>query len=216
MPSSPTWTASNPESRRGSRSIGTPSWPKQNVRIRGRGKPVSRSASRHSHRREGHLLHQRNAHYHGRNPFKISFPTVDADVVTKLKQAGAIILGKTVTTVFVFLDPVRRETRGISTILPAAPAADPPPQSLPACAREPSEARPSGPSGRPAAYNGVVSLMPTQSRVSLRNVFPLSWPLDHAGIFGRSVADVELQLKAIANNPVESIPLLESVRSASA
>src|SRR5437773_12334779 len=57
--------------------------------------------------------------------------------------------------------------------------------------------------GRPAAYNGLVSLMPTQSRVSMKNAFPLSWSLDHAGIFGRSVADVELQFGAIAVAPVE-------------
>jgi Asp-tRNA(Asn)/Glu-tRNA(Gln) amidotransferase A subunit family amidase len=41
----------------------------------------------------------------------------------------------------------------------------------------------------------------------MKNVFPLSWPLDHAGIFGRSVADVELQFRTIAEAPVESRPL---------
>ncbi len=57
--------------------------------------------------------------------------------------------------------------------------------------------------GRPAAYNGLVSLVPTQTRVSMKNAFPLSWPLDHAGIFGRSAADVELQFGAIAEPYVE-------------
>jgi Asp-tRNA(Asn)/Glu-tRNA(Gln) amidotransferase A subunit family amidase len=38
----------------------------------------------------------------------------------------------------------------------------------------------------------------------MKNAFPLSWPLDHAGIFGRSVSDVELQLKAIVNSPIEA------------
>src|SRR4029077_17025000 len=41
----------------------------------------------------------------GSSLFKDFVPDVDARVVTKLKEAGAIVLGKTVTTVFANLDP---------------------------------------------------------------------------------------------------------------
>jgi len=123
--------------------------------------------------------------------------------VTRLKQAGAIILGKTVTTVFVFLDPgptrnpwnLDHTPGGSSSGSAAAVAAG-------MCAGA-IGSQTVGSVGRPAAYNGVVSLMPTQSRVSMKNAFPLSWPLDHAGIFGRSVADVAIQLNAIAQSPIE-------------
>ncbi len=127
----------------------------------------------------------------GATPFQNFVPDVDADVVIKLKQAGAIILGKTVTTVFVFLDPgptrnpwnLNHTPGGSSSGSAAAVAAR-------MCAGA-IGSQTVGSVGRPAAYNGVVSLMPTQSRVSMKNAFPLSWPLDHAGIFGRSVADVD-------------------------
>jgi aspartyl-tRNA(Asn)/glutamyl-tRNA(Gln) amidotransferase subunit A len=140
----------------------------------------------------------------GAAPFQNFVPEVDADVVIKLKQAGAIILGKTVTTVFVFLDPgptrnpwnLDHTPGGSSSGSAAAVAAR-------MCAGA-IGSQTVGSVSRPAAYNGLVSIMPTQSRVSMKNAFPLSWPLDHAGIFGRSVADVELQLKAIAKSPIEA------------
>jgi len=139
----------------------------------------------------------------GAEPFRNFIPTCDADIVIKLKQAGALILGKTVTTVFVFLDPgptrnpwnLEHTPGGSSSGSAASVAAR-------MCAGA-IGSQTVGSVGRPAAYNGLVSLMPTQSRVSLKNTFPLSWPLDHAGIFGRSVADVELQLQAIAESPVD-------------
>jgi len=140
----------------------------------------------------------------GAAPFQNFVPDCDADLVSQLKKAGAIILGKTVTTVFVFLDPgptrnpwnLEHTPGGSSSGSAAAVAAR-------MCAGA-IGSQTVGSVGRPAAYNGVVSLMPTQSRVSMKNAFPLSWPLDHAGIFGRSVADVELQMKSIALSRIET------------
>jgi len=141
----------------------------------------------------------------GAESFRDFVPNCDAEVVTRLKQAGGIVFGKTVTTIFVFLDPgptrnpwnLKHTPGGSSSGSAAAVAAR-------MCAGS-IGSQTVGSVGRPAAYNGIVSLMPTQARVSMKNVFPLSWPLDHAGIFGRSVADVKLQLEAIAAGPV-SIP----------
>jgi aspartyl-tRNA(Asn)/glutamyl-tRNA(Gln) amidotransferase subunit A len=148
----------------------------------------------------------------GAAPFQNFIPEVDADVVTRLKQAGAIILGKTVTTVFVFLDPgptrnpwnLDHTPGGSSSGSAAAVAAR-------MCAGA-IGSQTVGSVGRPAAYNGVASLVPTQSRVSMKNAFPLSWPLDHAGIFGRSVADVELQLKALVNSPIAATSAKRPIR----
>jgi len=148
----------------------------------------------------------------GAAPFRDFVPDCDADVVTRLKQSGAIILGKTVTTVFVFLDPgptrnpwnLDHTPGGSSSGSAAAVAAR-------MCAGT-IGSQTVGSVGRPAAYNGLVSLMPTQSRVSMRNVFPLSWPLDYVGIFGRTVADVELQFQAIAESPVETVAVKRPLR----
>jgi aspartyl-tRNA(Asn)/glutamyl-tRNA(Gln) amidotransferase subunit A len=50
----------------------------------------------------------------------------------------------------------------------------------------------------PAALCGVVGLKPTRGRISLRGVIPLSWNLDHVGPMARSVRDTALLLQAIA------------------
>jgi aspartyl-tRNA(Asn)/glutamyl-tRNA(Gln) amidotransferase subunit A len=57
--------------------------------------------------------------------------------------------------------------------------------------------------GRPAAFCGVASIMPTQQRISLRNVWPLAWSLDHVGMMARSVKDLELMLDVMSEIPVE-------------
>ncbi len=50
----------------------------------------------------------------------------------------------------------------------------------------------------PASLCGVVGFKPTYGRVSLRGLIPLSWNLDHAGPLARSVRDAALLLQAIA------------------
>ncbi|MEO8609020.1 MAG: amidase, partial [Chloroflexota bacterium] len=50
----------------------------------------------------------------------------------------------------------------------------------------------------PAALCGIVGLKPTYGRVSLSNVVPLSWTLDHAGPMARTVKDVAILLQATA------------------
>lgn len=50
----------------------------------------------------------------------------------------------------------------------------------------------------PAALCGVVGFKPTYGRVSLRGVIPLSWNLDHAGPMARCVHDVAVLLQAVA------------------
>jgi aspartyl-tRNA(Asn)/glutamyl-tRNA(Gln) amidotransferase subunit A len=57
----------------------------------------------------------------------------------------------------------------------------------------------------PASLCGVVGLKPTYGRVSLRGVVPLSWSLDHAGPMARRVTDVAILLNVIAG-PDKSDP----------
>lgn len=133
--------------------------------------------------------------------FKDFVPDEDAAAVTKLKQAGAIILGKTVTTQFANLDPgptrnpwnLEHTPGGSSSGSAASVAARMCPAAL--------GTQTVGSVGRPAAFCGVASLMPARQRISLKNVFPLAWSLDHAGIFARSVIDLRLMLDVMSESP---------------
>jgi len=133
--------------------------------------------------------------------FKDFIPDEDATAVAKLKQAGAIILGKTVTTQFANLDsgPTRNPWNtehtpgGSSSGSAAAVAARMCPAAL--------GTQTVGSVGRPAAFCGVASLVPARQRISLKHVFPLAWSLDHAGIFARSVLDLRFMLDVLSDSP---------------
>jgi len=135
--------------------------------------------------------------------FENFIPGYDARAVTRLKEAGAIVLGKTVTTVFANLDPgptrnpwnLAHTPGGSSSGSAAAVAARMCPGAI--------GSQTLGSVGRPAAFNGIVSLVPTRERISLAGVFPLAWSLDHVGMFGRSVADVKIMLDAMTEFPVQ-------------
>lgn len=136
--------------------------------------------------------------------FSDYIPEADAAVVQKLKEAGAIILGKLnmheIALGVTNENPhygdccnpwdLTRITGGSSGGNAAALAAG---LCLGALGSD------TGGSIRiPASLCGVVGLKPTYGRVSLRGVIPLSWNLDHAGPMARSVYDVAILLQAIA------------------
>ena len=144
--------------------------------------------------------------------FESFVPQHDARVVARLKQAGAIILGKCVTTMFANLDPsptrnpwnLEHTPGGSSSGSAAAVAARMCPGSV--------GSQTLGSVGRPAAFNGVASLVPTQKRISLEHVFPLAWSLDHVGFFGRSVADLELMLGVTTESAVQTPAMRQPIR----
>jgi aspartyl-tRNA(Asn)/glutamyl-tRNA(Gln) amidotransferase subunit A len=55
----------------------------------------------------------------------------------------------------------------------------------------------------PAAACGIVGLKPTHGRVSRRGVLPLSWSLDHVGPLGATCADAAVMLAAMADHPTD-------------
>jgi aspartyl-tRNA(Asn)/glutamyl-tRNA(Gln) amidotransferase subunit A len=125
-------------------------------------------------------------------------PDHDATSVALLRKAGAIVLGKTVTTEFAYRDPSptlnpwnRGHTPGGSSSgSAAAVAARMCPVALGSQTR--------GSVLRPASYNGTVGLKPTFGRVSRFGVIPLSWSFDHVGWMTRSVEDAALLLRVLA------------------
>jgi aspartyl-tRNA(Asn)/glutamyl-tRNA(Gln) amidotransferase subunit A len=134
----------------------------------------------------------------GAGPFAHERATEDAAVVARLREAGAIILGKVTTTEFAFIDPARtrnpwnlEHTPGGSSSGPAAAvAAGMVPLAL--------GSQTVGSTLRPAAYCGVVGLKPAYGRISCRGMVPLAWQFDHVGIFCRSVADAAVALDVLA------------------
>ena len=125
-------------------------------------------------------------------------PEYDATPVALLKQAGAIILGKTITTEFACMDPS-------PTVNPWNAAHTPGGSSSGSAVAVASQMCPValgsqtvGSVLRPASYNGVVGLKPTYGRVSRYGVIPVSWSLDTIGWMSRDVADAALLLQVMA------------------
>jgi aspartyl-tRNA(Asn)/glutamyl-tRNA(Gln) amidotransferase subunit A len=127
-------------------------------------------------------------------------PDYDATTVRRLREAGAIILGKAQTTEFAALKPspthnpwnLEHTPGGSSSGSAAAVAASMCPGSL--------GSQTYGSTIRPAAYCGCVGLKPTYGRVSAHGLFALCWSLDHVGLFARTVRDVTILLYALAGD----------------
>lgn len=132
--------------------------------------------------------------------FRDFIPDHDAASVARLKQAGAIVLGKTVTVQFAHFDPPptrnpwnhNRTPGGSSSGSAAATAARMVPAAL--------GSQTGGSVLRPAAYCGVVGLKPTFGRISRYGVMPDSWSLDHVGFLARTVEDAALLLQVTAGH----------------
>src|SRR6266478_6503986 len=125
-------------------------------------------------------------------------PRHDATVVARLRAAGAVIIGKSVTTEFAYYHPGptrnphdhARTPGGSSSGSAAAVAARMVPLAL--------GSQTNGSVIRPAAFCGVFAVKPSHGLVSRAGVLALSRKLDHIGAFARSLPDLALILEAIA------------------
>ena len=119
-------------------------------------------------------------------------PSSDATVITMLRAAGAVIMGKTVTTEFAYFFPGKTRNPhnpehtpgGSSSGSAAAVAAEMVPLAL--------GSQTNGSTIRPAAFCGVVGFKPTYGLISRHGILPLSRTLDHVGLFARSIDDIAL------------------------
>jgi aspartyl-tRNA(Asn)/glutamyl-tRNA(Gln) amidotransferase subunit A len=122
----------------------------------------------------------------------------DATVVQRLRQAGAVLLGKTVTTQYASFDPPptrnpwhpERTPGGSSSGSAAALACGMCLGTL--------GSQTGGSITRPAAYCGVAGCKPTYGRVSVHGIVPLAASMDHPGPMARSVHDLAILLRTIA------------------
>jgi Asp-tRNA(Asn)/Glu-tRNA(Gln) amidotransferase A subunit family amidase len=153
--------------------------------------------------------------YAGRRPLE------DATVVSALRAAGAVIMGKTVTTEFASFTPGKtrnphdpaRTPGGSSSGSAAAVAARMVPGAI--------GTQTAGSVIRPASYCGVVGFKPSFGLVPRRGILSQSRFLDTVGTFGRSLEDAALLADCIIGHdprdpdsrPVAHQRLLETARS---
>ena len=116
----------------------------------------------------------------------------DCTVVSKLKQAGAIIMGKTVTCELAYYSPgktknphdLSRTPGGSSSGSAAAVASHMVPLAI--------GSQTNGSVIRPASYCGVIGYKPTKGLISRHLVLQISRALDQVGIFSNSIEDAAL------------------------
>jgi Asp-tRNA(Asn)/Glu-tRNA(Gln) amidotransferase A subunit family amidase len=124
-------------------------------------------------------------------------PAEDAAAVALLRKAGAVIMGKTVTTELAVYTPGK--TRN-----PAAPGHSPGGSSSGSAAAVAAGMVPlalgsqtNGSTIRPAAYCGVVGYKPTRGLIPLRGGLAQSRALDTAGVFAANITDAALMAEAM-------------------
>ena len=139
-------------------------------------------------------------------------PEYDSTPVARLKRAGAIVMGKTVTTEFAFFDPSPTRNPWNNAHTPGGSSSG---SAAGVAARMFPTALGSQTGGsvlRPASYNGVVGLKPTYGRISTRGVMPVAESLDTVGFFTRTVQDAALILQVLAgHDPDEPLSSPEPV-----
>ncbi len=127
-------------------------------------------------------------------------PPYDATCVARLRDAGMVVLGKTVTTEFATSDPSPTRNPWNAEHTPGGSSSG---SAAGVAARMCAGALGSQTGGstcRPAAYNGIVGLKPSYGRISRHGVIPVSWSLDTVGILVRSVEDSALLLQAMSGH----------------
>lgn len=138
---------------------------------------------------------------YGSSIYKDYRPGWDAACVVALRNAGGIVLGKTVSTEFAWFGPGKTanphdptRTPGGSSSGSAAAVAD---FQVPAALGTQT----AGSIIRPASFCGVVGYKPTYGLLPLTGVRPLSPSMDHMGVFARSVQDAGFLASIVGRRP---------------
>ncbi len=140
---------------------------------------------------------------HGSPIFSGRRPRRDATIVARLRSAGAVILGKTVTTEFAFYHPgptrnprdLEHTPGGSSSGSAAAVAAGMVPLAL--------GTQTNGSVIRPAAFCGVFGCKPSHGSISRSGMLAHSRLLDQPGVFARTLEDTALLLEVIVGHDPE-------------
>jgi len=126
-------------------------------------------------------------------------PEADGAIVNRLREAGAVIMGKTKTTELAFVHPTdttnphdaTRSPGGSSSGSAAAVAACHVPLAI--------GSQTGGSVIRPASYCGIYGFKPTRGMIPRHGVLQTSETLDHLGTFARTLDDAALLADAIGH-----------------
>lgn len=150
---------------------------------------------------------------YGAEMYRGHLPAQDAALVRRLRAAGALIVGKTVTTEFAYAAPgptcnphhLAHTPGGSSSGSAAAVAAGMVPLAI--------SSQTGGSTIRPAAYCGVLGFKPSHGSIDSTGMKPLAPASDTVGIHARSIDDIALILPLLSAFPVvSSSTLSQSLR----
>lgn len=137
----------------------------------------------------------------------------DASIVARLRNAGAIILGKTVTTQFASFDPPPTRNPWNSNRTPGGSSSGSAAAVATGMCLAAIGTQTGGSITRPASYCGIAGCKPTWGSVSTTGIVPFSFHLDSPGPMARSVADLAIVVQAIAGyDPSDPVSQYAPVR----
>ena len=113
----------------------------------------------------------------------------DALCVARLRESGAIILGKLATTPFAFRDPAETRNPWNTAYSPGGSSAGSGAAVADRMCLAALGTQTGGSVLRPASFNGIVGFKPTHGSISTEGVIPLCPNLDHVGVLTRTVLD---------------------------
>lgn len=125
-------------------------------------------------------------------------PEADCRVVEKLKEAGAIVMGKTMTTELAFMHPAATRNPHNSDYSPGGSSSG---SAASVAAGQVPLAIGSQTNGsviRPASFCGVYGYKPSHGIISRRGLLETSATLDQIGVFGRDLGDIALLVDALS------------------
>lgn len=121
-----------------------------------------------------------------------SFARKDATIINRLRKAGAILVGKTVTTAYASFDPPPTRNPWNLNMTPGGSSSGS--AASVACGMIPAAlgTQTGGSITRPASYCGVTAIKPTFGWIPLDGVLPLAPSMDHMGMMAKTVEDLEI------------------------
>jgi aspartyl-tRNA(Asn)/glutamyl-tRNA(Gln) amidotransferase subunit A len=127
-----------------------------------------------------------------------AIPARDAECIFRLKGAGGMVLGKTVTTEFAFMQPGKTRNPWNAACTPGGSSSGS--AAAVALGQVPAAigTQTNGSVIRPAAYCGIVGFKPGKDLLPFAGVYRFSPTMDTLGIFARTVADCALLAGVLA------------------
>jgi aspartyl-tRNA(Asn)/glutamyl-tRNA(Gln) amidotransferase subunit A len=139
----------------------------------------------------------------GSRRWKDAYARHDAPVVQRLRDAGAVLIGKTVTTQYASYDPPPTRNPWNTSRTPGGSSSGSAVAVATGMCLAALGTQTGGSITRPASYCGVPACKPSYMRASVQGILPLAHSMDHVGPIARTVPDVALVMQAISDPPVD-------------